>query len=98
MVGLLLPADAPITELRGATIAAGGSGHSRGGFVGTTVWSPALERPIALAFVPRDIAGPGTEVMIRPGEGEIVATITDLPFVDQESQQVNRTTMSRIGE
>ena len=81
MVGLLLPADAPIADLRGATISAGGSGHSRGGFVGTAVWSPALERPIALAFVPRDIAEPGTEVTIRPGEGEIIATITDLPFV-----------------
>ncbi len=34
MVGLLLPADAPIAELKGATIAADGSGHSRGGFVG----------------------------------------------------------------
>ncbi|MCU0502836.1 MAG: hypothetical protein MUC51_13920 [Anaerolineae bacterium] len=65
MVGLLLPADAPISELRGATIAAGGSGHSRGGFVGTTVWSPALSRPIALAFVPRDVTEPGTEVTLR---------------------------------
>jgi tRNA-modifying protein YgfZ len=98
MVGLLLPADAPIAELRGATIAAGGSGHSRGGFVGTAVWSPVLERPIALAFVPRDLAEPGAKVMIRPGEREIIATVTALPFVGQESQQINKSAKGRIGE
>jgi tRNA-modifying protein YgfZ len=76
MVGLLLPANAPIAGLKGVAIAAGG----RGGFVGTAVWSPALERPIALAFVPRDMAESGTKVTIRPGEGEIIATVTDLPF------------------
>ena len=77
MVGLLLPADAPIAGLTGATIAAGG----RGGFVGTTVWSPALDRPIALAFVPRDVAQPGAQVTLRSDDGEIIATVTDLPFV-----------------
>jgi folate-binding protein YgfZ len=77
MIGLLLPANAPIAGLKGAAIAAGG----RGGFVGTAVWSPALERPIALAFVPRDIAESGTKVTIRPDEGEIIATVTDLPFI-----------------
>jgi folate-binding protein YgfZ len=78
MLGLLLPADAPIGELRGASIGGGG----RGGFVGTAVWSPTLERPIALAFVPRDVAEPGTIVAIRYAGAEIAGEVTDLPFVE----------------
>jgi len=77
MVGLLLPAGAPIAGLPGATIAAGG----RGGFVGTAVWSPALERPIALAFVPRDMAEPGAVVAIKHAGVEIAGAVTGLPFV-----------------
>jgi tRNA-modifying protein YgfZ len=98
MVGLLLPADATIAELRGATIAAGGSGHSRGGFVGTTVWSPALDRPIALAFVPRDMTEPGSVVAIKHAGAEIAGEVTGLPFVRQESRQINKSAKGRIGE
>ena len=78
MVGLLLPADAPIAGLKGAVIAAGG----RGGFVGTAVWSPALDRPIALAFVPRDVAEPGAIVTIKQAGAEIAGEVTKLPFVE----------------
>ena len=78
MVGLLLPADAPIAGLKGATIATGG----RGGFVGTAVWSPTLERPIALAFVPRDVAEPGMIVAIKYAGAEIAGEVTGLPFVE----------------
>ena len=78
MVGLLLPADAPIAGLKGATIAGGG----RGGFVGTAVWSPALHRPIALAFVPRDVAEPGAIVTIKDASSEIACEVTGLPFAE----------------
>ena len=94
MVGLLLPADALIADLKGATIAAGG----RGGFVGTTVWSPALDRPIALAFVPRDAAEPGSVVAIKHAGAEVAGEVTGLPFVGQESQQVNKSAGGRIGK
>jgi glycine cleavage system aminomethyltransferase T len=82
MVGLLLPADSPIAGLKGAVIAGGGSGHSRGGSVGTAVWSVALDRPIALAFVPRDLAGPGAIVTIKQADAEIAGEVTKLPFVE----------------
>jgi len=78
MVGLLLPAETAIAGLKGAVIAAGG----RGGFVGTAVWSPALERPIALAFVPRDVAEPGAIVTIKHAGAEIAGEVTGLPFVE----------------
>ena len=94
MVGLLLPADAQIADLKGATIAAGG----RGGFVGTTVWSHALDRSIALAFVPRDAAEPGSVVAIKHAGAEIAGEVTSLPFVGQESQQINKSAKGRIGE
>ncbi len=94
MVGLLLPADALIADLKGATIAAGG----RGGFVGTAVWSPALDRPIALAFVPRDVAEPGSVVAIKHAGAEITGEVTGLPFVGQEGQQISKSAKGRIGE
>jgi tRNA-modifying protein YgfZ len=78
IVGLLLPADAPIAGLKGAVIA----GSGRGGFVGTAVWSPALDRPIALAFVPRDVAEPGAIATIKQTDAEIAGEVTKLPFVE----------------
>jgi folate-binding protein YgfZ len=78
MVGLLLPVDAPIAGLTGAAIAGGG----RGGFVGTVVWSPALGRPTALAFVPREAAKPGALVSIKHAGAEVVGEVTDLPFAE----------------
>jgi folate-binding protein YgfZ len=77
LVGLLLPVDAPTTGLTGAPIA----GRGRGGFVGSAIWSPGLMRPIALAVAPREVASPGCQVEVRHGDGEILATVVDLPFV-----------------
>jgi folate-binding protein YgfZ len=50
--------------------------------VGSTtsaVWSPSLERPIALGYVHRDFVAPGTSVTIGTGAP---ATVTALPFVN----------------
>jgi tRNA-modifying protein YgfZ len=84
LAGLLLPTgagDGP--DLRGAavTVAAGGRGSGRAGFVGSAVHSPALGQSIALAVVPRDASEPGSRVTIRLGEQEFIATVTGLPFV-----------------
>ena len=47
------------------------------GEVTSSTWSPALQRPIALAYVHRDFLEPGTRVMV---DGE-PAEVTALPFV-----------------
>lgn len=77
LVGLRLPADAPVTELAGAPV--GGAGK-RGGFIGTAVWSPALAGPIALAILPRDLCQPGTVVRVKHGDAELAAEVAELPF------------------
>jgi len=50
------------------------------GHVTSAAWSYALERPIALAFVRRQHAAPGTTVVVRVGEKTVGASVGDLPF------------------
>ena len=50
------------------------------GTVSSSVYSPALARPIALAFVKRDYATAGTAVMVRSGDETIEGQVVDLPF------------------
>lgn len=64
--------DVPAT---GASIA---DGDRTVGSVTSAVWSPSLERPIALGYVHRDFVEPGTAVAIAEG---IRATVTALPFI-----------------
>ena len=47
------------------------------GAVTSAVWSPSLERPIALGYVHRDFVEPGTAVTIGSG---VAAVVTKLPF------------------
>jgi folate-binding protein YgfZ len=77
LVGLVLPSDAP-TELTGATV----QGPGRGGFIGSAAFSPALDRPIALAIIPRDLNQPGAAVTVLNDGHEIPATVAALPFVN----------------
>jgi glycine cleavage system aminomethyltransferase T len=49
--------------------------------VGSVAYSPALDKVIALAIVPRELVAPGTEVEIARGEERRKATVRDLPFV-----------------
>lgn len=77
LVGLLLDGDAAGRVRSGALVA----GPGRGGFVGSVATSPALNRPIALAVVPRELAGPETQVKVLQDGQEFVATVTALPFV-----------------
>ena len=56
-------------------------GPGRGGFVGSIAYSPALDRVIALAVVPRELAAPGTEVEIQRGDERLTAIVRNLPFM-----------------
>ena len=73
--GLVLDAGAPPPV--GAEVWADGAAVGR---VTSATSSPALGRPIALAFVRRQHAAAGTRVEVR-GEGAVIgATVSDLPF------------------
>lgn len=50
------------------------------GRVTSATWSFGLERPIALAFVRRQHADPGTPVTVRVSGAELPATVSTLPF------------------
>jgi len=56
------------------------SGDREIGRVTSSTWSPALERPIALAYVHRDFVEPGTKVSVDGAPAEV----TTLPFVGRE--------------
>ena len=76
LVGLLLDgerAPAAGTAIRG--------GDREIGHVTSSTVSPALKRPIALAYVHRDFLEAGTAVMA----GEQHATVTELPFVSRQA-------------
>ncbi len=49
------------------------------GRVTSATWSFGLQRPLALGFVRRQHAEPGTSVAIRNRAGELPATVTSLP-------------------
>jgi folate-binding protein YgfZ len=76
LVGLLIegrsapPAGAPIR-----------SGDREIGHVTSATISPALDRPIALAYVQRDFVQPGTPVSVADG---ISAVVSALPFVPRQ--------------
>jgi len=50
------------------------------GKVTSATWSPGLSRPIALAFVRRQHAEPGTRVLVRLGDATVAAAVSPLPF------------------
>jgi folate-binding protein YgfZ len=74
LVGLALPAKAPVPAA-GTKLQATGKDAGR---VTSAVFSPALARPIALAYVHRDFVEPGTHLQID-GSGE--AVVAALPLV-----------------
>jgi glycine cleavage system aminomethyltransferase T len=59
--------------------------RSRGrevGHVTDAIWSPRLERNIGYAWVPIDLAAPGTEVEVVAPGGPALARVATLPFLD----------------
>ena len=71
LVGLVKEGD--VTMTRGAVVQADGKEI---GEVTSAAWSPALRRPIAMAYVHRDFVSPGTHVTVDGADAEVVA----LPF------------------
>jgi folate-binding protein YgfZ len=56
-------------------------GEKEVGYVTTSLFSPGLNKPVALGFVSRSAYAPGTVVEIRSEEKKLPATIVDLPFL-----------------
>jgi folate-binding protein YgfZ len=73
--GLVLDGDAPPPP--GALVAA--DGHEVGK-VTSAAWSFGLKRPVALAYVRRQHAEPGTAVGVRAGDATLPARVSALPF------------------
>jgi len=73
LVGLTMERDASVPA-RGALVGAGGRDV---GQITSACLSPALQRPIALAYVHRDFVEPGTAVSVDDRQAEV----TKLPFV-----------------
>lgn len=71
-------------RLDGAEVPGAGAevriGDEAVGRVTSATWSFGLEMPIALAFIRRRHAAPGTNVSVRAGERSLAATVSGLPF------------------
>ena len=76
LVGLVLDGDA--APAPGAIVK---SGDRAAGEITSAVRSPALGRPIALAYVQRDFVAPGTVLSVDGAQ----ATVTALPFVKPQT-------------
>jgi folate-binding protein YgfZ len=72
LVGLRL--DGPDVPVKGAAVK---SGDRDAGWITSAAFSPALNGPIALAYVHRDFVEPGTAVLV----GGVGARVSALPFV-----------------
>ena len=77
LVGLTFD-PAAAAPARGSAIR---SGDREIGAVTSAVWSPALQRPIAMGYVHRDFVEPGTVLTIVDGPHSSPAVVTSLPFV-----------------
>ena len=62
------------------------AGDTEVGSVTSAVYSPRLERNIALALVSIDRAGKASKLMARCASGDHVATVVDVPFIDSQKQ------------
>lgn len=69
--------DAVTVPPAGATVLDGDVDVGR---VTSAAWSPGQSRPVALAFVRRQRAEPGTALTVRWGDGTAPATVVSLPM------------------
>ncbi|HAK54094.1 MAG: glycine cleavage T C-terminal barrel domain-containing protein [Vicinamibacterales bacterium] len=77
LVGLAFAPD--LDAAPGAGLEVHGNGEPVGK-VTSVAWSPRLARPIALAYVRREHAAPGTSVEVASGTSRVEAEVTALPF------------------
>ena len=76
LCGVLLEGPDPVNS--GDPVQADGKEVGR---ITSSVFSPRLKRPIALAYLNKEYWSPGTALSIARGSGTIPATVTALPFV-----------------
>ncbi|HJO36979.1 MAG: glycine cleavage T C-terminal barrel domain-containing protein [Vicinamibacterales bacterium] len=77
LVGLAFAPELDAAPVAGVEV------HGNGepvGHVTSVAWSPRLARPIALAYVRREHAAPGTSVEVASGTTRVEAAVTALPF------------------
>lgn len=76
-VGLFVDGRQPIRESAVVVEAAGATigNVTSGGF------SPTLQRPIAMAYVPMDLSKTGTAITVEQRGKKIACTVADMPFV-----------------
>ena len=63
-------------------------GGERVGKATCSVWSFALQRTIGYAMVPLALAAPGQALTVETPAGPLVATVTQVPFVDPEKKRL----------
>ena len=51
------------------------------GAITSSVWSPALDRPIALGYVKRELAKPDTALFARDGDRQLSGVVASRPFL-----------------
>ncbi len=76
-VGLLVEGRQPVRE--GAAVV-----DSDGTVIGKVTsggFSPTLQRPIAMAYVPMALAETGTQILVEQRKKQIACTVADMPFV-----------------
>ena len=60
------------------------------GYVTSAAWSPTLGKPLALAFLPVELAEPGRHVEVGYFDRRYPATVTAEPAVDPEMRRIRR--------
>jgi len=76
-VGLFVDGRQPVRE--GATVV-----DAAGAIIGNVTsggFSPTLQRPIAMAYVPMDLSETGTPITVEQRGRKIACTVADMPFV-----------------
>ena len=68
------------TPAAGAALTTPADGQSVGAIT-SSVRSPALDRPIAIGYVKRQLAEPDTELVATDGERQLSCVVTRLPFL-----------------
>ena len=79
LVGLSFEPDGEPPAAR-AVLTTREDGQPVGG-VTSSAWSPALGRAIALGYVKRELAEPGTELVARDGARQLSGVVTSRPFL-----------------
>jgi glycine cleavage system aminomethyltransferase T len=80
LVGVEIPGEALPFELAEAWPVRGGDGQI--GRVTDAIWSPRMETNIGYAWVPVELAEPGTEIQIETPGGPASGRVASLPFLD----------------